>query len=356
MYADFQSPQTLRFLVGNSNARSLEGEPELDIRPGRPRGRMYEKSWLMTRRKLVEIGVLLTGLRVTRGLRDHWPEYLLEASGLAVIMLVSSGITVFAQTLLPDGWTALPRRMVEGMAIGSTAIGLVYSPWGLRSGAHYNPAVTLTFLILGRVNLVDAAFYVIFQFAGAFIGIFLSGFILGSLFQEPPTMWIVTRPGEYGVFVAFLAEFAIAFLAMETILITAGLPHLSRFTGIFVGVLIFLFVSFESPLSGFSMNPARSFGSAAAAGYWRAFWIYVLVPPTGMLVAAFLNRSISTWPSTNCAKLAANCSHRCIHCGFTPAKDSELVASVERRPQTEVSTADPRTRFSLQARSLCNRQ
>jgi aquaporin Z len=317
---------------------------------------MFKNSWFMTRRKLSEIGILLADLRVTRGLRDHWPEYLLEASGLAIIMLVSSGVTVFAQTLLPDGWSALPRRMVEGVAIGSTAVGLVYSPWGLRSGAHYNPAVTLTFLILGRVTLVDAAFYAAFQFAGAFIGIFIAGSILGSLLREPPTMWIVTRPGPYGVWVALLAEFAVAFLAMETILVTAGVPRLSRFTGVFVGLLIFLFVSFESPLSGFSMNPARSFGSAAAASYWSALWLYVLVPPVGMLAAAFLNRSISTWPSTNCAKLAPNCAHPCIHCGFTPAKDHELAASGERRYQTKVSAAKPRTRFSRQAQSLCNRQ
>jgi aquaporin Z len=257
--------------------------------------------------------------RANAAVRSNWPEYLMEAAGLAIIMLVSACITVFAQTHLPDGWPGLPRRMVEGIAIAGTVVALVYSPWGLRSGAHYNPAVTLTFFTLGRVRPVDALLYVVFQFGGAIFGIFVAGLFLGSLLKEPPTVWIVTQPGAHGVFVAFLAEFGIAFLTMETILLTGGLLRLSRFTGVFIGVLIFLFVSFEAPISGFSMNPARSFGSAVVSGHWTAFWIYVLAPPAGMLAAASLNRMMSAWPSTSCTKLVRNGSQRCIHCGFTPS-------------------------------------
>jgi aquaporin Z len=255
---------------------------------------------------------------VQKAARENWPEYLMEAAGLAIILFVSAAITVFAQTVPPSEWPGLPRRMLEGLVIAGTAVTLVYSPWGLRSGAHYNPAVTITFFALGRVKLVDAAFYVLFQSMGAVVGILVAGLLIGTLLTDPPTTWIVTQPGSYGILVALASELAIACLTMGTILTTGGRPFLARFTGVFAGVLIFLYVSFEAPLSGFSMNPARSFGSAVVSGYWAAFWIYVFAPPAGMLAAAGTYRLLSVRPEATCAKIVRNGAQRCIHCGFVP--------------------------------------
>jgi aquaporin Z len=253
-----------------------------------------------------------------KAIRQNWPEYLMEAAGLGIILFVSAAITVFAQTVPPSGWPGLPRRMLEGLAIAGTTVTLVYSPWGLRSGAHYNPAVTITFCALRRVKPVDAVFYVLFQFMGAVAGILIAGLLIGSLLTDPPTTWIVTQPGSYGITVALASELAIACLTMGTILTISGRPFLARFTGVFVGVLIFVYISFEAPLSGFSMNPARSFGSAVVSGHWTAFWIYVFAPTAGMLVAAGLNRLLSARPEDACAKLVRNGSQRCIHCGSVP--------------------------------------
>jgi aquaporin Z len=151
---------------------------------------------------------------------------------------------------------------------------------------------------------------------GGLAGISIVGLLLGSMLRDPPTLWIVTRPGAHGAVVALVAEFVVAFVAMETILVTAALPATTKFTGAFVAALVFLFISFESPLSGFSMNPARSFGSAAVSGRWTAFWIYVLAPPSGMLAAVLLKHWLRWAPSSNCAKLVRNGSQRCIHCGY----------------------------------------
>ena len=238
-------------------------------------------------------------------------------------MLVSATVAVVSQTLLPTAWPPLVRRMAQGVVIAGTGASLVYSPWGMRSGAHFNPSVTLTFLVLGRVRLIDAAYYMAFQVIGGVAGISIAGLLLGSLLRDPPTLWIVTRPGPHGVLVALVAEIVVAFVAMETILLTAALPATSKFTGAFVAALVFLFITLESPLSGFSMNPARSFGSAALSGHWTAFWIYVLAPPSGMLAAALLNRSLRGTPSSNCAKLVRNGAQRCIHCGYTPSPADE---------------------------------
>ncbi len=245
----------------------------------------------------------------------------MEAWGLAVVMLVSATVTVLAGTLLPHAWPDGLRRMFVGMVIAGTVVSLIYSPWGRRSGAHFNPAVTLTFYALGRVKRWDAVFYAAFQVAGATLGILIAGLLLGSLLREPPVMWIVTRPGTPGAVIAFVAEFAISFVLMSTVLAVGGSTKFSRFTGVFAGALIFLYICFEAPFSGFSMNPARTFASAAVSGSFQAFWIYVLAPPAGMLAAAYLNRSVAALPSIRCAKLIHDSSTRCIHCGFMPESE-----------------------------------
>src|SRR5271156_217554 len=98
-------------------------------------------------------------------LRSHWPEYLIEGWALGMFM-ISAGVfwTLFEspswrlQSILPN--EAL-RRALVGVAMGLTAAALIYSPWGKRSGAHMNPAVTLTFLRLGKIARWDAALYIL---------------------------------------------------------------------------------------------------------------------------------------------------------------------------------------------------
>ena len=100
-------------------------------------------------------------------LRMHWPEYLTEAAGLGLFMISAC---VFGTLLghpnspvvqaVPD---ALARRALMGLAMGLTAVGLICSPWGQRSGAHFNPATTLTFWRLGKVAPADAGFYMLAQ-------------------------------------------------------------------------------------------------------------------------------------------------------------------------------------------------
>src|SRR5262245_54432896 len=98
----------------------------------------------------------------------HWPEVLMEALGLGLFM-VSAGVfgTVLESPASPVRAAIddpLSRRAIMGSLMGLTAIGLIYSPWGRRSGAHINPAVTLTFLRLGRVKRTDALAYIAAQF------------------------------------------------------------------------------------------------------------------------------------------------------------------------------------------------
>jgi aquaporin Z len=151
---------------------------------------------------------------------------------------------------------------------------------------------------------------------GSVLGVYAVSTLFGDLFSAAPVGFVTTVPGDRGALVAFLAEFLMAGLLMLTILMSASRPRLAPYTGIFVGLLIFGFISIEVSLSGMSINPARSLASAVAAHRWTSFWIYVFAPVLGMQLAAFLfARRLGPLP---CAKLCHSSTQRCIHCGFEP--------------------------------------
>ena len=136
---------------------------------------------------------------------------------------------------------------------------------------------------------------------------------------------MVTVPGEFGVGVAFLAEVGITFLLMTTVLVVSNTPRLARYTGLFAGGLVFLYITFESPLSGMSMNPARSFASAFLSDNWTAWWIYLVAPPLGMLTAAQTYLWLRGKAAVHCAKMHHQNSKRCIFCAYQQARAREPV-------------------------------
>lgn len=204
------------------------------------------------------------------------------------------------------------RRFLIGVVMGITAITLIYSPWGKQSGAHINPAVTLTFYRLGKVKRQDAIFYILFQCLGALFGVYLVTLLLGEVFTKVPVNYIVTVPGKLGWVVALLGELIIAFVMMMTVLLSSNNQKLNRFTGLFAGFLVMLYVFFEAPLSGFGMNPARSLASAFPAHIWTAFWLYIIVPPAGMLLASGVYQYLFGKRAVKCAKLHHDNHKRCI--------------------------------------------
>lgn len=254
-------------------------------------------------------------------LKRHWPEYFMEAAELGLFMVSAGVFTCLFEYPLSPMHQAIPnadlRRFFVGVAMGLTAIALIYSPWGKQSGAHMNPAVTLTFFRLGKVQHQDALFYGIFQCLGGLAGVYLVVFLLNTIFTQPPINYIVTVPGKMGWMVAFLGEFIIAFIMMATVLLTSNNPILSRYTGLFAGCLVMLYVFFEAPFSGFGMNPARSFASAFPANIWTAFPLYLVAPVIGMVAAAELYQALFGLHVVKCAKLHHDNHKRCIfHCNY----------------------------------------
>jgi aquaporin Z len=237
----------------------------------------------------------------------HWPEYLMEVGGLGAFMVSAATMTTVLEhpaspirTLITD---AMARRSLMGLAMGLTSAGLVYSPWGRRSGAHLNPAVTLTFLRLGKISRHDAFWYACAQFAGGVLGIAAAAVILRQWIADPAVNYVATLPGTPGPLVAFVAEAGISFLLMTAILTVSNHPQIARFTGAFAACLVASFITFEAPLSGMSMNPARTLGPDLVGEVWRGAWIYFVAPPFGMLAAAELYMRMRGHHSIRCAKL-----------------------------------------------------
>ena len=254
----------------------------------------------------------------------HWPEYGMEALGLGLFMLSANGFAVLlfhpASPLAHVVGDGLGGRVVMGVGMGLTAVALIYSPWGQRSGAHFNPAVTLTFLRLGKVESWDATFYIAAQFAGGTAGALLAAVVGRSFVAAASVHYVVTVPGAAGSLVALLAEMAIAFGLMTVVLLTANHPHFMRYTGLFAGALVATYIAVEAPLSGMSMNPARTFASAVPASEWTAYWLYAIAPPLGMLLAAevHVRRAAS---AVRCAKLNHTTARRCIfRCGYAASR------------------------------------
>ena len=263
-------------------------------------------------------------LNAAASLRLHWPEYLMEVAEMGLYMFVTCFFATLLQHpaspirhIIPSG---ILRRAFMGAAVGATVIAIVMTPWGRQSGGHFNPAITFTFYRLGKVDFWDALFYGAAQFFGATSGVAIATYILRGAPGHESVRYAVTLPGRYGNGAAFVAELAISFSLMATVLFTSNHEALARYTPFFVGALYAIYITFETPLSGMSMNPARTFGSAFHASYWHALWLYFIAPTLGMLVAAeaFLRARSGVGPY--CAKLYHANNKRCIfHCGYRPA-------------------------------------
>jgi aquaporin Z len=257
-------------------------------------------------------------------LRSHWPEYLIEAAGLSLFMVSALGFTLLLEHPASPARAALPdpllRRACMGLAMGTTAASLVYSPLGQRSGAHFNPAFTLAFFRLGKLAGADALLYCAAQFAGGALGVLVAGRLLGPGVGDPHVAWALTRPGAAGGAVAFAAELAISCGLMGVALLASNGARTHRFTGLLCGALLAAYITFEAPLSGTSMNPARSLASGTGAGAFPALWIYFTAPPLGMLAAAELFVRLLGPARVRCAKLHHENGHRCIfRCGWSAA-------------------------------------
>lgn len=228
-------------------------------------------------------------------LQKNWRIYLIEAWALGMFMVSACLFVIIIEH--PDLpvrnmiESALVRRLIMGLAMGITAVLLIYSGWGKRSGAHMNPAVTITFLNLNRICREDAFWYIVFQFIGGFLGVAVFKWILFNYISFPSVNYVVTIPGSQGIWAALIIEFLMSIMLITVVLVSSNYPKIASFTGFLVGVMLIIYITFGAPVSGMSINPARTVASAINSHEWNGWWIYFVGPVLGMLTGGYLYRA-----------------------------------------------------------------
>lgn len=169
----------------------------------------------------------------------------------------------------------------QGIAItfGAIVMVMIYALAPI-SGAHINPAVSISFTFTKHLNFKDLASYCIAQITGAL----LASLSLAFLFPTHQTLG-TTLPYESWQ-QSFLLEIILTYFLMLVILMVGQNRHTQPFTGVAVGATVLLEAMFAGPITGASMNPARSIGPALVSGQLHALWVYIIAPILGALLAA----------------------------------------------------------------------
>ena len=252
-----------------------------------------------------------------------WREYAAEFAGTFLLLAIglSAVVVDFADgspvpDWIPDGNL---RRLITGIVFAGGATLIVYSRLGKRSGGHINPAVTVGFYRLCKMTGRSAVAYVGAQLGGALAGAAAVRLAWGSLAREVDVG--TTTPGHGGWVAALGAEIAMTFLLMTLILRFVDEPRLMPFTPAAAGALVAFLVFVEAPVSGTSLNPARSLGPAVLAGDYRDLWVYLVAPVSGVLLAVGLYRRARR--TVKCGKLFHSDRYRCLflECGYTPVPE-----------------------------------
>lgn len=212
--------------------------------------------------------------------------YLVEFLGTAALVFFAAG-SVMASTAIGG----LPTPLIGGTCSG---IALMVVIWAFAdiSGAHVNPAFTLALAVTRRFSWRLVPGYVAAQLLGSAAGAALLFAILGRVgamgANLPNTGLGIGGPG------AFAAELWLSFLMMLVIEGAIAAPgRLKDFAAIPIGAIVGIEVMIMGPIAGAAMNPARAFGPYVFNGQWQHFWIYLVGPTAGILMAAFLMKAIT---------------------------------------------------------------
>jgi aquaporin Z len=165
--------------------------------------------------------------------------------------------------------------------------------------------------------------------------VFVAHQALGDSLAAKPVSYVITTPGNYGSVIAFIAEFALSGLLMGLVLFATNHRRLARFSPFFVATITVFYYAFCPSLSGYSVNPARSFSSAIFAWIWQGIWVYFLAPSLGMLVAASVYVRIEGREKVYCAKvfhdLKSTCPFNCTFYQFYCEPDGSLATATRNR-------------------------
>ncbi|MBV9488172.1 MAG: aquaporin family protein [Verrucomicrobia bacterium] len=247
-------------------------------------------------------------IKAARPRRPHpnFSEYACEAVGTAfnVFVGLSAAVFDFGKGLPMEHWiaSASVRRAITALIFAGSGSLFAISPLGKLSGAHINPSMSLAFFARGKMFVNDLVGYIVGQFLGALVASVLLLVVWGPYFASVD--YGMTLPGNgYPLWFVFLAEVLMTGTLILAVFTFLSSRQLMRWTPLMTWVLVAALVWVGAPVSGTSLNPARSVGPAVVAWVWRGQWIYVLAPPLGALGATALFSFIAVERRVLTAKL-----------------------------------------------------
>lgn len=212
------------------------------------------------------------------------PEYVAEFLGTACMVFFGLSAVVFdfaaglpMERWIPDHST---RLLITGLCFAATGSLVAISPLGRLSGAHINPSVSLAFLLLGKMTFRDFAGYVIAQMLGGIAGAAMLEGVWKKHAISVHNGMTIPNPA-WPLWEVFAFEVWLTGLLVLLIFIFVSNRRLMRWTPLMTWILVAMMVWLEAPISGTSLNPARSFGPALISGSWTNQWLYLVAPPLG---------------------------------------------------------------------------
>ena len=209
-------------------------------------------------------------------------KYTAEFLGTFALMFCGTGAVIINQET-----GGVITHSGIALTFGLIVMSMIYA-LGNISGCHINPAVTIAFAIARRFKMKQVLPYIISQFAGAFT----ASILLKFLFPHNDTLGATLPAGS--PLQSLIMEFILSFLLMLVIInVATGSKEQGIFAGLAIGSVVLLEAMFAGPISGASMNPARSIAPAVVSGHLENFWIYIVSPILGTITAipvcTFLN-------------------------------------------------------------------
>ncbi len=213
-----------------------------------------------------------------------------ELAGTAILVGVGLALVIFDFGRGSPMLRWIPsdpmRRALTGLLFGATGASIAISPLGKASGAHINPLVTLAFYLQDKLHGRHAVAYGVAQCLGAIVGC-VPLLAFGAMGRS--VHFGATVPGPGGPWVAVAGEAVTTFALIAGLFFFLRLPRLRPFTPLLFPFLYAAMVWLEAPISGTSTNTARTLGPAVISGDWRGFWVYVVGPLIGTLLALWLH-------------------------------------------------------------------
>ncbi len=230
-----------------------------------------------------------------------------EFIGTAILVVVAVGTATLSFGFKFAGLSTSAGVVTTALAFGLVLVALVYAI-GPVSGCHVNPAVTLGFYVSGRMELLEAIGYWVAQVAGGIAG----ALILWGIFEGSPK-YSTSRQGlgtdGYGRYSlihvnasgAFGAEVVLTFIFVMVVLFATSKVSLESFAGIAIGLALGAVHLIGIPITGTSVNPARSIGPALIVGghALSQLWVFIVAPLVGGLAAALVYSLLTSLRSLN---------------------------------------------------------